>query len=361
MTNSRVKSKTKSAIGSGLFLRISFLLALFMSVIVFPGDAPCGQATLAWDPQTTPGLAGYKIHYGTASRTYPLAANAGLQTTYTVTGLTAGVTYYFAATAYDSAGVEGPFSNEVSYTVPSSCSYVISPASASHTSAAATGSVTVTTSSGCTWTTTNSASWVTITSGASGSGNGTVGYSISANTSSGSRSAGLTIAGALFTIMQAGGASPSYTITASAGAGRSISPSGDVSVNAGASRSFTTTPASRYKAAAVAVDGTSVAAVTSHSFAKVGANHSISAVFAVTQTAYILAVTTVGSGSGTVTRSPSAPSYLAGTVVTLTATPSWGSVFSGWSGACSGTSLTCTVTMRSDTAVTATFSSRWKH
>jgi len=71
-------------------------------------------------------------------------------------------------------------------------------------------------------------------------------------------------------------------------------------------------------------------------------------------------------GGGTVTSSPpgincgtacstaSAP-YTSGTVVTLTATPALGSVFAGWSGACSNLIGTCTVTMTADTAVTATF------
>ncbi len=46
--------------------------------------------------------------------------------------------------------------------------------------------------------------------------------------------------------------------------------------------------------------------------------------------------------------------YNHGTVVTLTATPSVGSVFGGWSGACSGTGG-CTVTMDQASSVTATF------
>jgi uncharacterized repeat protein (TIGR02543 family) len=48
-------------------------------------------------------------------------------------------------------------------------------------------------------------------------------------------------------------------------------------------------------------------------------------------------------------------SYPDGTVVTLTATPNDGSRFTGWSGACTGTSPTCTVTMDRDKSVTAGF------
>ena len=46
--------------------------------------------------------------------------------------------------------------------------------------------------------------------------------------------------------------------------------------------------------------------------------------------------------------------YVSGTAVALTATPDPGTVFAGWSGACSGTGE-CDVTMDSDRSVTATF------
>ena len=49
-------------------------------------------------------------------------------------------------------------------------------------------------------------------------------------------------------------------------------------------------------------------------------------------------------------------SYSSGTAVTLTATPNTGATFSGWDGACSGTSTTCTVTMSASQNTTAAFS-----
>jgi uncharacterized protein (TIGR03437 family) len=77
---------------------------------------------------------------------------------------------------------------------------------------------------------------------------------------------------------------------------------------------------------------------------------------------FTLTVAATGTGSGTVSPSPVGTScgtncwsYAAGTVVTLTATPATGSTFAGWSG-CSGTGVTCTVTMNSDLSVTAIFS-----
>jgi uncharacterized protein (TIGR03437 family) len=69
---------------------------------------------------------------------------------------------------------------------------------------------------------------------------------------------------------------------------------------------------------------------------------------------FTLTATTTGNGSGSISANPPGPSYSAGTVVTLTATPNTGSTFAGWSGACSGAG-SCTVTMNSNQAVTATF------
>jgi hypothetical protein len=71
-----------------------------------------------------------------------------------------------------------------------------------------------------------------------------------------------------------------YTITASAGANGSISPSGSVVVNQGASQSFTISPAGGYTVSTVTVDGASVGAVTGYTFTNVQANHTISAAFA---------------------------------------------------------------------------------
>jgi uncharacterized repeat protein (TIGR01451 family) len=77
-----------------------------------------------------------------------------------------------------------------------------------------------------------------------------------------------------------------------------------------------------------------------------------------------LTVTDAGKGSGTVTSNPGAincgntcaANYAQGTSVSLTATPASGSIFSGWSGACTGSDPNnCTVTMNSAQAVTATF------
>lgn len=75
------------------------------------------------------------------------------------------------------------------------------------------------------------------------------------------------------------GALPQYTITASAGLGGSISPSGAVSVNYGADQAFTITADTGYQIADVLVDGVSVSAVPSYTFTAVTADHTITASF----------------------------------------------------------------------------------
>ena len=72
------------------------------------------SATLAWQPSSDPTVMGYQLYYGTASRTYTGTVNVGPATTATVSNLTNGTTYYFAVTAYNSSGVQSPFSNEAS-------------------------------------------------------------------------------------------------------------------------------------------------------------------------------------------------------------------------------------------------------
>jgi hypothetical protein len=84
-----------------------------------------------------------------------------------------------------------------------------------------------------------------------------------------------------------------YTITASAGANGSISPSGAVSVPPGGSQAFTITPNSCYHVAEVLVDGASAGAVTTFTFASIAANHTISASFALDTL-----IITASAGSG---------------------------------------------------------------
>lgn len=99
-----------------------FLAALAMAT-ASAGAAVAGEATLSWSAPTTytngstmTDLAGFKVYYGTAPGAYTQTIDAGKVGTYKVSSLGNG-TYYFAVTAYNAAGTESAYSNEVSKSV----------------------------------------------------------------------------------------------------------------------------------------------------------------------------------------------------------------------------------------------------
>ena len=76
-----------------------------------------GRATLTWAPETDPSVKGYKVYSGTSSGAYGAPVDVGNVTTFQIFNLQSGNTYYFAVTAYNSAGESG-YSNEVSKRIP---------------------------------------------------------------------------------------------------------------------------------------------------------------------------------------------------------------------------------------------------
>jgi C1A family cysteine protease len=89
---------------------------------------------------------------------------------------------------------------------PPTCNYT---SSKLFSSAGGSGAIAVTPGDGCAWTATSSASWITITSGASGTGAGTVQYAVAPATGASSRTGAITIQGQAFSITQAGTATVS--------------------------------------------------------------------------------------------------------------------------------------------------------
>ena len=84
------------------------------------------------------------------------------------------------------------------------CTITLTPTSQSVSTGGGTGSVTVTTGSACPWSSTSNAGWVSVTSGASGTGSGSVGFSADGNVGGTSRSGTITIGGQTFTVNEAG-------------------------------------------------------------------------------------------------------------------------------------------------------------
>ncbi|MBA2731583.1 MAG: DUF4214 domain-containing protein, partial [Acidobacteria bacterium] len=132
---------------------------------------------------------------GNGTVTYTVAANTGPARTGTLT--IAGQTF--------------------TVTQASGCTYSITPTAQNFSASGGANSITVTAGGGCGWTAvSNSPSFITITSGASGTGNGTVSYTVAANSSTSSRSGTITIAGQTFTVMQDAATTASPTAQLSA-------------------------------------------------------------------------------------------------------------------------------------------------
>lgn len=111
---------TVTFMSPSVFLRsiVSIFVVLLFSLGAFVVDAEgAASVTIKWARNDEPDIVGYRLYYGTASRTYDGYVESST-TVATVSFLIEGTTYYFAATAYDSAGLESAFSDELSYTAP---------------------------------------------------------------------------------------------------------------------------------------------------------------------------------------------------------------------------------------------------
>lgn len=113
------------------------------------------------------------------------------------------------------------------------CSFSIAPISNSFPSDGGSGSVAVTTLAGCIWKAVSNDSWITVAIGGNNSGSGTANYSVEPNASVNPRTGTMTVAGQLFTVMQAGNTGTSCMF--------SIAPAGKLFAQAGGAGSLAVT------------------------------------------------------------------------------------------------------------------------
>jgi len=115
-------NKESQLLSKSLPAFLSFLaLTLILAVLATPAHS--ADVTLAWDPNSEPDLAGYRVYYkeafsgppynGSGATEGDSPIDVGNVTEFTVHGLTDGVTYFFVVTAYDTEGFESGYSNEV--------------------------------------------------------------------------------------------------------------------------------------------------------------------------------------------------------------------------------------------------------
>jgi pectate disaccharide-lyase len=155
--------------------------------------------------------------------------------------------------------------------------------------------------------------------------------------------------------IESGNTSTTYSLTTnvSPSGGGSVSRSPNATTYApGTVVTLTATPASGYTFTGWSGGASGTSTTTT---VTMNANTTVTASFTNGTSTYTLTTVVSPTAGGTITRSPNATTYTAGTVVTLTATPASGYSFSSWSGGASGTSTTTTVTMNANTSVTANF------
>ena len=103
-----------------LFKKSIPTLAMIALALVLPTLSYAGSATISWRANTESDLAGYRLYYGTSSRSYGPPVPAGKVTQYTLANLTDGRTYYFGVTALDFSGNESGYSAEAKKTIATS-------------------------------------------------------------------------------------------------------------------------------------------------------------------------------------------------------------------------------------------------
>jgi len=126
---------------------------------------------------------------------------------------------------------------------PPSCTFTIAPSSESIAAAGGAGTpIAVTAGGTCAWTAISNASWITITAGAAGTGNGSVSFTVAANTGA-ARSGTITIASQTFTVSQAAPAAPTctYTLASSSASLSALGGPGSVNLTAPAGCAWTAT------------------------------------------------------------------------------------------------------------------------
>lgn len=323
-------SKSSIVKSHAVLARMAFIALLVVTAMAASSlratPAAAAQASIAWSaPADSTGVTGYKVHIGNGSGSYSEHLDVGNTTSYSTGSLSDGSTYYFAVTAYNTAGQQSAYSNEISRTFAAlPTTYTITATAGAGGTITALNNTKVSTASSGTSTITS----VTVASGAS--------QSFSIAPASGYKVTDVTVDGvskgavnsytfsnvtanhtisASFTVN-------SYTITASAGTGGSITPSGTTTVSGGGSQSYTIAPATGYKIADIKVDGVSVGALSSYTFSNVTANHAIAASFALQSGVTVFATNAGGSaytgGDGIAYKADSY--YSGGTAKTITPT-----------------------------------------
>ncbi len=196
--------------------------------------------TIRWSYSGTPGTA---VHiqllkggaiYSTITNSTPIGSG---QYNWNIGRYAAGSTYTIKITSTTNSLYTD--TSDAAFTISGAgCVYSISPTSIFFPVAGGTGNVNVTASAGCAWTAASNVPWIAITAGATGTGSGTVTYTVFANTGN-LRTGTMTIAGKTFTVTQDGSGACTYAIVPTNQIFNAAGGSGSVTVTAPAGCAWT--------------------------------------------------------------------------------------------------------------------------
>ncbi len=143
------------------------------------------------------------------------------------------------------------------------CTYSLSATTQSVGASSTTGSVGVTTGTSCAWSASANVPWLSITAGASGTGNGTVQFTVAANTDPAPRAGTLTVAGQTFTVKQAAGSvSCAYSLSSTSVSAPAAAGSSSVDITTTSSCAWTAAANASWLAVTSAASGTGNATVS---------------------------------------------------------------------------------------------------
>lgn len=281
-------------------------------LLLFPALSFAAEVTIAWSPSPDAKVAGYKIYYRPTSREDQFQVDVGKNISITIANLEAGGAYSFVVITYDSAGRESRYSTKATISnlrdkdthflsvIPSS-----TPSSPGIPAPPVQEKPFPDATPGCEF-----SIFPALHSVASSGGAGAVGISTKLNCL---WTAVANVPWVIITSNDSGAGSQVVYYLVKANPSDS-SRQGTLTV---AGQTFKITQAGRAR--------------------------------------HALGINKTGTGTGTVTSVPGGTDFEMGTLVILSAAPSANSDFAGWSGRCSGTKPTCSITLDSSTAVSAAF------
>ncbi len=95
---------------------IGVIVIVFISI--FPTLCTAASLLVTWRASSDADLAGYKVYYGTRSGTYETIADVQKVTSYQISNVQNGSTYYVAVSSYDNSRNESSRSTEISAYIP---------------------------------------------------------------------------------------------------------------------------------------------------------------------------------------------------------------------------------------------------